>query len=267
VGVDPLVARTADVDGWIVAQRVDGSRGRAPAAESTIARRVAAVSSWYDYLVAGTADDPVPLVVRNPAARAARPRVDPEYTPTVGLTAEEVGRLLVAADGDGATGSALVRLVFTAGLRVGSALTARVEDLGWDQGHRTLEVAVKGGRRSRVPLPPAVADAVARMLAERGDPAGGPLFVTGSGRPVYHMFVYRLVKRLAERAGIAAAQRLTPHGLRHTAITLYLEQTNGNVRGAQLYAGHARPETTMRYDRARRGLADHGAYVLAARFG
>ena len=53
--------------------------------------------------------------------------------------------------------------------------------------------------------------------------------------------------------------------LQLAAITLYLTQTNGNVRGAQLFAGHARPETTMRYDRARRGLSDHGSYALAGR--
>lgn len=32
-------------------------------------------------------------------------------------------------------------------------------------------------------------------------------------------------------------------------------------------AGHARPETTMRYDRRRKTYSDHGAYVLAQRFG
>ena len=69
---------------------------------------------------------------------------------------------------------------------------------------------------------------------------------TPTGRPIYHMYVYRLVRRLARAAGLPVADRLTPHALRHAAITLYLTQTNGNVRGAQLFAGHARPETTMR---------------------
>jgi integrase len=271
-GVDPLRARAADVDDWIVAQRLHGARtargtGTRPAAEATIARRIAAVSSWYEYLIAGTADDPQPLVTRNPAGRATRPRPDPDYSPTVGLTDLETDRLLAAADADGATSCALIRMEFTIGLRVGSTLAARVEHLGWDHGHRTLDITVKGGRTRRVPLPPVVADAVDLMLAERGSPDEGPLFVTPTGRPIYHMYVYRLVRRLARAADLPAADRLTPHGLRHTAITQYLQQTNGNVRGAQLFAGHARPETTMRYDRARSGLSDHGAYVLASRFG
>jgi len=205
-------------------------------------------------------------VTRNPAARADRPRLDPDYSATVGLTDVEMDQLLAAADADSAT-SALIRLEFTVGLRVGSTLTARIEHLGWDQGHRTLDVAVKGGTTKRVPLPPVVAEAVAEMLTERGNPTEGPLFLTPTGRPIYHMYVYRLVRRLARAAGLPQADRITPHGLRHAAITLYLDRTNGNVRGAQLFAGHARPETTMRYDRARRGLSDHGAYVLAGRFG
>jgi integrase len=269
-GVDPLRARAADVDGWIVEQRLRGARtarGTRQAAETTIARRLAAVSSWYNYLAAGTADDPQPLVTRNPAARATRPRPDPDYSSTVGLTDVEMDKLLAAADADNATTSALIRMEFTVGLRVGSTLTARIEDLAWDSGHRTLDITVKGGKTKRVPLPPVVADAVEEMLAERGHPTTGPLFLTPTGRPMYHVYVYRLVRRLARAAGLPQADRLTPHALRHAAITLYLERTNGNVRGAQLFAGHARPETTMRYDRARQGLSDHGAYVLAGRFG
>jgi integrase len=130
-----------------------------------------------------------------------------------------------------------------------------------------LEIIVKGGKTKRIPLPPVVADAVDEMLAERGHPTAGPLFLTPTGRPIYHMYVYRLVRRLARAAGLPEADRLTPHGLRHSAITLYLDRTNGNVRAAQAFAGHARPETTMRYDRARRGLSDHGSYTLAGRFG
>jgi integrase len=265
--VDPLTARPADVDTWVAGQRQHGARGARPAAESAIARRLAALSSWYAYLIDNTGFDPHPLVARNPVTRQSRPKLNPDHTTTVGLSAEDMDQLLAEADADSPTSSALIRLEFIDGLRVGSVLDARIEDLSWDQGHRTLDITVKGGTTKRIPLPPVVAHAIDRMLAERGNPATGPLFLTPSGVPVYHMYVYRLVRRLARRAGLPAADRITPHALRHAAITLYLEQTNGNVRAAQLYAGHARPETTMRYDRARRGLSDHGAYVLAGRFG
>ncbi|HEV8173346.1 MAG TPA: DUF6596 domain-containing protein [Actinoplanes sp.] len=144
----------------------------------------------------------------------------------------------------------------------------RWEDTDWPQMY-VLYTMLLGLQPSPITrLHRAIApDAVAEMLAERGNPTTGPLFLTPTGTPIYHMYVYRLVKRLARAAGLPAADRLTPHALRHAAITLYLLRTNGNVRGAQLFAGHARPETTMRYDRARRTLSEHGSYDLAGRFG
>jgi integrase len=187
-GVDPLRARAADVDGWIVAQRLHGAgsargTGTRPAAEATIARRIAAVSSWYDYLIAGTADDPQPLVTRNPAGRAARPRLDPDHSATVGLTDVEMDRLLAAADADSATSSALIRLEFTDGLRVGSTLTARVEHLGWDSGHRTLDITVKGGKTKRIPLPPVVV-----RYTDGPEPALAELDQLGDALDGYHLY-------------------------------------------------------------------------------
>jgi integrase/recombinase XerD len=254
----------ADVDAWIVWQRRYGNRGAAAAAESSIARRVSAVGSWYAYLIVATADDPVLAVTRNPAEHAARPSVDPDDSATVGLAKAEADRLLEQARTDSATAYALILLLLLAGLRVGSALAARVEDLGTDRGHRVLDVAAKGGKRRRVPLPPVLAAAVDALLAQRGHPESGPLFTTPAGRDIYELWVYRLVRRLARQAGIPAADRLSPHSLRHSAITEFLNATDGDLRRAQAFAGHADPRTTMRYDRDRQNLDAHGAYILAS---
>jgi len=265
-GLDPLTARPADLDAWIVEQRATGARGK-PAAESTIARRLSAVASWYDYLVVNTAADPEPLIRYNPAQAAARPRIDPDDSSTVGLDRPETDRLLAEARADSRTSHALILLLLVAGLRVGSAISARIEDLGSDRGHRVLNLTVKGGRRRRIPLPPVLAHAFDLMLTDRDTPAEGPLFVTPSGLGIYELYVYRLIRRLARRAGLAAASALSPHSLRHTAITEILDATGGDLRRAQDFAGHADPRTTRRYDRRRDQLDNHGAYLLAGRFG
>ena len=265
-GRNPLTATVADVDAWIVWQRTYGNRGRSAAAEATIARRVSAVASWYAYLIVVTADDPVLPGTRNPAENAARPSVDPDDSSTVGLSKAEADRLLEQARTDSATAYALILLLLLAGLRVGSALTARIENLGTDRAHRVLNIAAKGGKRRRVPLPPVLAAAVDTMLAQRGHPETGPLFTTPAGKPIYELWVYRLVRRLAKRAGIPAADKLSPHSLRHSAITEFLNATDGDLRRAQVFAGHADPRTTMRYDRDRQNLDAHGAYVLAGRY-
>lgn len=265
MNVNPLTARAADLDAWIIEQRVTGARGK-PAAESTIARRLSAVASWYDYLIDNTAADPQPLATYNPARTAARPRIDPDDSSTVGLDRTDADRLLHQARAESPTCEALIALLLFTGVRVGSAIDARIEDLGTDRGHRVLDVTVKGGRRRRIPLPPPLAYAIDQMLAERDDPKQGPLFLTPSGNGIYELHVYRLIKRLARRAGIAAADAISPHSLRHTAITEVLDATDGDLRRAQDFAGHADPRTTRRYDRRRNQLDNHGAYLLAGRF-
>jgi len=65
---------------------------------------------------------------------------------------------------------------------------------------------------------------------------------------------------LAYVAGIG--KRISPHSLRHTAATLALDG-GASLRSVQASLGHADPKTTVRYDRARRGLDDHITYRLA----
>jgi integrase len=265
-GLHPLQARIADVDDWIADQRRPEDETAKPAAEASIARRVATISSWYAYLINNTAADPEPLIKHNPARTDARPRVNRDRSTTVGLDRKETDRLIDAADADSVTTSAFIRLVLFDGLRVGSAIGARIEGLGHDTGHRILSVVVKGGETDNVPIPPAVGDLIDAMLAERGNPTTGPLFVTPRGKAMYESYAFRLVRRLARQASIPSADKLSPHSLRHTAITELLEETNGNLRKAQDFAGHADPRTTRRYDRRRKKLDDHGAYALASRF-
>lgn len=62
----------------------------------------------------------------------------------------------------------------------------------------------------------------------------------------------KIVGELGERAGLG---RQWPHAIRHAAITRVLELTNGNVRAAQIFAGHSDPKTTMIYDDNRKDVA------------
>lgn len=265
-GISPLDATKRHVDIWIAFQRARGVRGDGkPAAKSSVARRVSAVSSWYDYIASDTAGDPEPLIIRNPAKTKARPKVDPDYSPILGLSRREADRLIEAAEDDGPMSAALIKMLLMPGLRCGSAINLKISDLGHDAGHRTLTLTLKGDVQDRVPIPPQLGSAIDAMLAARGNPVDGPLF-TVRGLPMYEVYVFRLLQRLAEKAGIPQAAKLSPHSLRHTAITEILN-AGQSLRDAQDFARHKDPRTTRRYDRARKSLDRHGAYVLAARFG
>jgi integrase/recombinase XerC len=70
-----------------------------------------------------------------------------------------------------------------------------------------------------------------------GDPAGkGACGLTASG-------IYRRVCRLAQIANLPG--RVTPHGLRHAAITAALDALNGDLRRVRAFARHSKAETTL----------------------
>lgn len=258
-GIDPADARKPHVDQWITGQQQAGY------AKRTIARRVSAVASWYDYLRDATAGTAVPLAASNPAHTRRRPRVARDDSPTLGLTREQARLLTAAADADGPRSAALIRLLLGNGLRAGSAVSARIENMTEDQGHRVIMLAGKGDARRKVPLAPPTYAAIGRMLAARGNPEAGPLFATRTGRPVDRHYVFRLVRRLAARAGIPTAGRLSPHSARKTFAS------DAISRGVALHQlqndmWHADPRTTEGYILAWGGLDKSTCYVVAGDF-
>jgi len=67
--------------------------------------------------------------------------------------------------------------------------------------------------------------------------------------PLWHRYSadpYKLLQRLAKRAGIQAAASITPHSLRHTFITEVLA-AGSPLQDVQDAAGHADPRTTRAY--------------------
>jgi len=124
---------------------------------------------------------------------------------------------------------------------------ADVADLGHDSGHRTVRLRMKGGKTRTRAVPPPVAAAIDAHLAGRGE---GPLFTTADGRRLDRHGVARFVRRAAVTAGLAAADKITPHSFRHAWATLARER-GATLEERQYALGHADPRTTQRYDRAR----------------
>ncbi len=258
VGVHPLEAQRHHVDRWIaeLSELPQPKTGK-PAAASTITRRLSCLSGLYEYAVVDAG-----LIDASPVVRVKRPKVS-DHSTTVGLDEKELVKLLEAADADGLRSAALITLLALNGLRIDEALSRDVEHLTHDFGHRVLELTRKGGKRSTEALAPATARALEAYIGER---TTGPIFLDRNGRRMTEPSAWRLVRRLARRAGLPAADRLSPHSLRHSAITAAL---NAGVpfRDVQDFAGHADPRTTRRYDRSRNSLDRHATYALASRLG
>jgi integrase/recombinase XerD len=218
---------------------------------STAARRLSTLCSFYRYChLEG-------LLERNPAANVRRPKIDPE-SHTSGLDRNELGALLVQAGLGSPRDHALISLLAMNGLRISEALSADVDDLDIDRGHRTLRIVRKGGKQVTIPLAPRTARALDLYIGER---ATGPIFLGVAGARMDRYAADRTVKRLARRAGII--KRISPHSMRHSFITAALD-AGVPLRDVQEAASHADPRTTMRYDRARQSLDRHATYIVAA---
>jgi integrase/recombinase XerD len=129
----------------------------------------------------------------------------------------------------------------------------------------------KGDKDATIPLAPRTRAAVEQAVAGRDD---GPLLRNRWGNRMSRNNVAAAVARLAREAGIG--RRMTPHTLRHTAITAALNAsrprsanvvvgatTGAHLRDVQDFARHADPKTTMRYDRNRHSLDRHATYAIA----
>jgi integrase/recombinase XerD len=134
-----------------------------------------------------------------------------------------------------------------------------------------LRVVRKGGRKAKIPLTPATVAALDAYLAARAQRAGtgewrqlsGPLLATAAGGRLRQGHLWDLVRRLARTAGIGAWEQLSPHSLRHSAITFALD-AGVSLRDVQDYAGHKDPRIARRYDHSRDSLDRNAAYTVAA---
>jgi integrase/recombinase XerD len=159
--VDPTRARPTDADDYETALRETGL------AKSTRARRLAAASSWYTYLVRADVAD------RNPFEGMDRPSVSADDSPTRGLTAAQLATLLKYARANESTRTyALLATLATTAGRIGSVLALTAKDIGHDQGHRVADLLTKGNHKRRVVLVPLAVEAIERHTAGRDLKAG-----------------------------------------------------------------------------------------------
>ena len=127
---------------------------------STVARRLSTLVSFYRYC------EQEGLIERNPALNVRRPRVDYESR-TLGLDRNELGAFLVQAGLGSPRDAALASVLALNGLRISEALNADVDDLDFEQGHRTLKIVRKGGKHVTVPLAPRTSRVLDLYVGER----------------------------------------------------------------------------------------------------
>src|SRR5277367_6114899 len=147
-GVHPVTGVTA-LHVVRYARQLDNA-GLSPA---SAARKLAAISSWYAWLVRRA------HITASPAAGIARPRPrpGPHAPPVPALTQDQALALMHAADTapgpQRARTAALIAVLLLTSVRLRDLTGADVADLGTSGGRRVLWVTRANGRRHGLPLP------------------------------------------------------------------------------------------------------------------
>ncbi len=228
-----------DFRAWLAA-RHRGGQSRA-----SVARNLAALRSFYRFLDRHHGR-------HNPAIKALRTPKQDQRLPRP-LSADQAKTLIheaPAASNDdwvGKRDTALLLLLYGAGLRIGEALALDRRAIGTDpRALKQLIVTGKGKKQRLVPILPIIGEAIAayidacpHLLAE-----ATPLFLGKRGKRLQPALVRRHVQALRQLLGLP--ETATPHALRHSFAT-HLLGAGADLRTIQELLGHASLSTTQHY--------------------
>ncbi|HEY4409316.1 MAG TPA: site-specific integrase [Acidimicrobiia bacterium] len=230
-GGSPLTADGDDIDRYRDACDGEG------AGQATIARRLSALSSFYEHARQAEA------VQMNPVESVGRPART--ATPDPSLDDEQSADLFAAAEALGSKVAVLVGLLLWDGMKLGEALAVEVEQI--EKTHRGLQATVSRRGESRsVPLDRRTAAAIRRHLDGR---AKGPLLVGASPTQQAGLRLTRfgadfLLKQAADHAGLGRA--VSANTLRRSYITA-AERHGRPVEDIRRHVGHTTARDTRRY--------------------
>jgi integrase/recombinase XerC len=178
------------------------------------------------------------------------------YRDTSGVDVESMRSILETCDLDtvkGVRDYALIRLLWDNALRRGEVSGANVGD--FDANGRKLWIKGKGRiDKSAINLNPVTVTAICDWLDIRGVVSSSDPLLQGRG-------IHQMIDRRSKQAGIT--KQMSPHRVRHSAITAYLDASGGDVRSAQGLSRHKNLNTLTRYDDNRHQHQGKATDVLA----
>ena len=217
---------------------------------ATLARRLAALRRFFDYLVL---EEGFP---NNPARSLAAPKISQKLPPV--MSAEDTNQMVNAVQFDSerdrfpdkvVRDRLIFELLYGAGLRVSELVGLNLNDI--DRAERWIEVRGKGRKERQVPYGARAHEALERYLkvresleAPRTEEA---LFLHRWGgrlRRLTTRSVGLIVKKYARL--LSGDPSLHPHSLRH-AFATHLLSEGADLRAIQELLGHASLSTTQKY--------------------
>ena len=213
-------------------------------ANSTVARRTAAVKSFFSYMV-GQGHLP-----SDPTDQLDSPRVD--RSPPRSVSQHQVDELLElplrSSTPEGMRDKAMLELLYATGMRVSELVALDTADVALEQA--TVRCAGRGGRERILPIGETAVNALEEyldqarsQLAKGSSEAASALFLNHRGKRLTRQGFWLILKGYAEEVGL---HDLTPHTLRHS-FAAHMLGSGAELREVQERLGHASLSTTQIY--------------------
>lgn len=238
------------VDGWdevnreIIIDYIMTMKADQEYASSTVARKVAAIKSFFHYLVdkGELGDDPT-ATLDSPKVRKRLPRA---------VSGNDLERLLKEPAREQTPKAlrdrALLEVLYATGLRVTELVSLNVDDV--NLASATLRIVRAKDKSERIVPIHERALAPLHDYLERGrmqllrDPNEPALFLNHRGRRLTRQGLWLIVKHYVREVGIT--EDVTPHTLRHT-FAAHLVEKKADLEYVQELLGHANISTTQVY--------------------
>ncbi|KAF3361745.1 Tyrosine recombinase XerC [Chlamydiales bacterium STE3] len=205
----------------------------------TIARKLSSIKSFFKFACINS------LVDHDPSEDLDSPKIDKKIPPS--LTYEQVERLFAQPKTDtylGLRDRTIMELFYSSGLRLGELVALNKQD--YDPHTFLIKLKGKGKKERIVPITQNASNWIQRYLrnSERYEIDNEALFLNKHGERLSSRSVDRNFKQYLKKSSLSA--RITPHTIRHTIATHWLE--NGmDLKTIQSLLGHSSLSTTTIY--------------------
>ena len=229
----------------IVMRRFLGHLKERGQSRNSVARKLAAVRSFYKYL------DKEDIVEENPAKLISTPKKE-KHLPRF-LYYPEIEALLSAPDTAELAGKrdkALLEVLYASGLRVSELVSINHGSIDFAVGY--VRVHGKGNKERLVPLGEPALLAVKDYMKAKGNQSEKtePLFLNKNGSRLTDRSVRNILNKYVELASIK--QHFSPHSIRHSFAT-HLLDAGADLRSVQEFLGHASLSATQVYTHVTKG--------------